>query len=325
MRKLLFFSSFLICSILLAQSKILLIESYHSDYAWDKSYIEGIESVIGKTHNFVKFQMDTKRVPKDQFRKKAEEAWKKYEELKPDLVFLGDDNAAKFLGEKFAKTSTPVVYLGINNNPRAYNIHNSKNITGVLERPLLKRSLASISEILHKDNPKILVLFDDGSTSQVTFKEVFKGQKKSKIGKAEVIVENIGSYDKWQKMVKNSKNNGFDCVVVGLYHTLSDASGTYIEANQVLSWTSSNSTVPTFGFWDFSVASDKTAGGFVLFGKVQGEIAAKLAQKILNGTSPSKLKPVIPENGRYLFSKKQLAKWKLKLPKGIEKDSEFIL
>lgn len=310
-------------SILFGQNKLLLIESYHSEYDWDKSYIEGLTTVLGSKYELVKFQMDTKRVPKSDFAKKADEAWKKYEELKPDLVFLGDDNAAKFLGEKFSKTTTPVVYLGVNNNPRAYNIHNSKNITGVLERPLLKRSLASISEILKKDSPKILVLFDNGSTSEVTFQEVFKGKKKSKIGKAEVIIETIGNYDEWKKVVSTTKDKGFDCTVVGLYHTLTDGSGKNIDANEVLKWTSSNTTVPVFGFWDFSVGATKTAGGFVLFGKVQGEIAAKLALKILGGTSPNKLKPVTPENGRYLFSKKQLSKWNLSLPSGIEKGSEF--
>ena len=312
-------------SIVIGQNKVLLIESYHSDYEWDKSYIEGIEKVFGNKYDLVKFQMDTKRVPKEEFAKKADEAWKKYEELKPDLVFLGDDNAAKFLGEKFSKTTTPVVYLGVNNNPRAYNIHNSKNITGVLERPLLKRSLASIGEILKKDAPKILVLFDDGATSEVTFQEVFKSKKQSKIGKSDVEIETIGSFEKWKQVVTDSKKNGFDCVVVGLYHTLTNSAGKKIDANDVLKWTSENTTVPIFGFWDFSVGADKTAGGFVLFGQVQGEIAADLAIKILSGTSPDKLKPVTPENGRYLFSKKQLSKWNLSLPKGIEKDSEYTL
>ena len=70
-------------------------------------------------------------------------------------------------------------------------------------------------------------------------------------------------------------------------------------------------------------ATQTTAGGFVLFGKVQGEIAAKQALKILSGTAPNKIKPIIPENGRFLFSKAQLAKWNLSLPKNIEKDSEY--
>ena len=72
MKKLLFLSIFLIGSILLAQNKILIIESYHSDYAWDKSYIEGIEGVLGNNYTVTKFQMDTKRVPKEKFQQKAE-------------------------------------------------------------------------------------------------------------------------------------------------------------------------------------------------------------------------------------------------------------
>ena len=39
------------------------------------------------------FQMDTKRIPVEQFETKANEAFEYYNELKPSVVILGDDNA----------------------------------------------------------------------------------------------------------------------------------------------------------------------------------------------------------------------------------------
>ena len=103
-----------------APKTILAIESYHSDNAWDASYLEGLQETFGKDYTLVSFEMDTKRQPKSLYQKQADLAWLKYQELKPDLVILGDDNAMKFLGPKFIMTETPVVFLGINQNPRDY-------------------------------------------------------------------------------------------------------------------------------------------------------------------------------------------------------------
>jgi hypothetical protein len=132
-----------------AEKTILVIESYHSGYEWDASYLEGLRGTFGKGYNLVSFEMDTKRQPKSLYQKQADLAWQKYQELKPDLVILGDDNALKLLGPKFIMTSTPVVFLGINQNPSDYvEFWMGKNITGVLERPFFTHSIDSISKII---------------------------------------------------------------------------------------------------------------------------------------------------------------------------------
>jgi hypothetical protein len=85
-----------------------------------------------------------------------------------------------------------------------------------------------------------------------------------------------------------------------------------------------NIPVPPFGFWDFSVGPDKTVGGFVLFGRSQGEAAGKIALKILSGKSPDNIRPVVGDMGRFLFSKSQLKKWGLSLPDDIAKVAEYV-
>ncbi len=136
-----------------AKETILVIESYHAEYAWDKDFNRGIEKVIGDQYNIVNFYMDTKRVAKSEYANRAEAAWAKYKQVKPSLVILADDNALKLLGKRFESEPTLVVYLGINGSPRNYISLKSKNITGVIERPLLKRSLVTLSSIL-KPAPK---------------------------------------------------------------------------------------------------------------------------------------------------------------------------
>jgi len=302
-----------------AADDVLIIESYHADYQWDKDYKKGIQEVLKGKYNITSFEMDTKRVSSENFEAKATEAWEKYKEVKPKLVFLGDDNALKFLVNRFSKTETPVVFLGINKNPRDYYDTSSvKNITGVLERPLAKRSLAQIKQIVKPTPKKILVLFDNGTTSQAALSEIFKGKSVLNIAGMETELKLIGDWGEWQNAVNNARKDGFEAAVIGLYHTVKDKDGKAVDSSKVLEWTSSNLSVPTFGFWSFSVGPNKTAGGLVLYGKEQGKKAAELALEILGGTSPNKISPVVGEKGRMLFSESQLKKYNIKLPENIK-------
>ena len=169
-------------------------------------------------------------------------------------------------------------FLGINNNPRHYNLHNSKNITGVLERPLIKRSISSIAQ--GRAN-KVLLLFDNSHTSQTTLEEKFSNNKQQIISNIEVDIALIKDWNSWQEKVISSKQKGYDIIFIGLYHTLVDLHNNHIPAAEVLSWTIQNTPIPPFAFWDFSIGKDKAIGGLVLVGYEQGVLAAQMAKLIL--------------------------------------------
>lgn len=196
------FSIYPIC--VFAQKKdILVIESYHGGYPWDASYKEGLTEVLGSKYNLIFFEMDTKRLPKSEYKNRNRMAWDKYKEINPVLVVLGDDNALKYLGPKFANTNTPVVYLGINNNPRSYGMVNNEHITGVLERPLLKRSIKFLDELLKIK--KVLILFDAGTTAKCIFSEIFSNSESEVFGGIQADIKLIKNYTQWQKSVLTAK------------------------------------------------------------------------------------------------------------------------
>ena len=304
---------------------VLVIESYHEGYAWDASYKKGIISELGGEYKVSFFQMDTKRIPSSLYERQANLAWENYKEVNPDLVILGDDNALKFLGPRFLKTKTPVVYLGINNNPRAYLDSHVFDMTGVLERPLLKRSVPVISQIIGPSMKKLLILFDSGTTSKVALTHVFKNNRKIKIKNIDVDLLFIGYWDLWQKTVLSAKEKGYDALIIGLYHTIVDSDGKHVDAEAVLKWSANHASVPPFCFWDFAVGKDKTVGGLVLFGETQGKAAANIAKQILEGKKQVKdIFPVVGAQGRYLFSHSGLQKFNLKLPDNIQIRSDFV-
>ena len=324
--------SYGLCSLLifftlpsLAKQKVLIIESYHSEFVWDKNYKQGIQSVLKDDFELFYFEMNSKRIAKSRYQERANQAWQFYQEISPDLVILGDDNALSYLGVRFSNTLTPVIYLGINNNPRHYNIHHSKNISGVLERPLLKRAIPAITKLLANKVSKVLLLFDKSLTSQAILEETFSARTQMSISNIDVQIRLIGNWERWKNTVLSTANEQYDAIFLGTFHTLTDINGQYIAAEQVIEWTAKSTPIPPFGLWDFSVGENKTIGGLVLFGYEQGKMAAEMAREVLeNGKQPYQLGPRTAEKGSYLFSRQGLQTYGITLPQDIAQKATFI-
>jgi len=237
-------------------TSILVIESYLHGYPWDASYKRGLASLLPQAA-FSYFEMDTKRLPPDQHVQQAELAWQRYLDTKPDLVVFGDDNALKYLGPKFRFTETPVVFLGINNNLRTYDLYPLVNITGVLERPMMKRNIAFINRLMGHRLKKLLVLFDSGTTSKVIKSEVFNDVDRMRIGGVEVHLRLLAKESEWHQTVREAKQNGFQAVIVGLFHTLVDERGINVNSEDLLAWTNENTPVPHLRFGILALGPDE--------------------------------------------------------------------
>lgn len=322
MKKLIIFLILMI-NIFSESKKILIIGSYHKEYQFQIEYINEIKNVVGKNYDYFNFYMDTKHIKKEEFIGKSNEAFAYYKKLNPDLVVLGDDSAFSLLKDRFAKETVPIVFLGINNNLRNYFKIRPNNFTGVLERPLYQRNITFIKECIPQLK-KILILYDNGNTSQFIVKEAFSGKKSGKILNVEMNIVNTDSYEKWQDIVLNESKK-YDAVVLGLYSTLRDKNDKVINENFVLQWTSKNIKKPLFGTWSFSVGNGKTIGGLVLSGKDQGNEAGKIIKKILEkNEKPISIYPVTALNGEYLLSQFELNRWNIVIPDKYKEQVKFI-
>lgn len=304
--------------------KILIISSYSSDYLWQNDYINAFKGTLGSSYDYYYFEMDTKKIKAEYFEKRADEAWKYYLNLSPDLVVIGDDNALALLNERFSLTNTPVVFLGINNNIREYFRLRPDNITGVLERPQYKRSVISLKQILGEDIKKVLVMFDNGTTSRAVIKESFDNDNKMNILGVELNVKNTNDWETWKNTIKNSSDE-YDAIFLGTFQTIKDSNGDSIDQNLILNTTSQLSKIPIFSFWEFTVGKNMSIGGLVLSGKDQGVEAANIARRILEeNESPRNIYPITAQGGIYVFSIYELEKWNIILPKHILEQSYFV-
>ncbi|WP_243546035.1 ABC transporter substrate-binding protein [Pseudodesulfovibrio tunisiensis] len=302
---------------------VLVIHSYHPEYEWVREYSGPLYSELLKQAQVESFYLDSKRLsPKNQF-KQIEAAWQTFRDISPSLVVLCDDNALKSLGNRIGEAGTPIVYLGINGNPRNY-LNDIHYATGALERPLFKRSIIFLQEILGDRLKRLLILFDNSTTSWALVEEAFNDRTFMGLSPVAVDLRFIEEWHEWRRTVFEAKEDDYDAAIVALYHTIKDAAGNHVPEDMVLDWTGEHSPIPLFAYWDFAIGQDKTLGGLVQTGHIQGETAGDMARQILKGTPISSIPPRIPEQGRFVFSRSGLKKWEITLPESIAERATFV-
>ncbi len=295
---------------------IVFVHSYHLEYPWVKEYRDGFLATI-ETHSISEYQMDTKRRPAGDFDQIANETWKFIADVNPKLLVVADDNALRLLGKRIQTDNTPLIFLGINANPRHY-LKLGKNVSGALERPLLKRSVMMLNTIL-PEIKKIKVLMDSNPTSYAILETSFDDKFNQNISGTQVDIKLQKNYADWRSSVKQSESEEYDAIIVANYAALSNESGDNVSLNEVSEWTSANSPVPVFAFWAYSIGDGKAIGGLTISGTQQGIEAAKKAnQFFVTGKLPS---ISTPARGTFLFSEHELNRWGIQLPENIDNKS----
>jgi ABC-type uncharacterized transport system substrate-binding protein len=303
---------------------ISIVHSYHKEYAWEQSLTSGLLDTLPKNVSLDHFYLDTKRLPKTQHEERTKAALHHLTLKRPDLIILCDDNAARYLGPQLKNGPIPVVYVGLNRNPRDYGLFPANNMTGILERPLLKRSLHSMCRLVNTEDTKVLILFDSDSTSDAVLHEAFKGETSFNLGKVRVELKQFDLLENWQSALLNAKFEGFDTVYIGLYHTLRNGLGEHVPDEEVIAWANVHAPVPIFAFWNFAVGKGKTIGGHVLSGRDQGLAGGQIVSEILSGIPPAKIPPRSAKEGSYQFSIHELKRFGITLPQKIREQAILV-
>ena len=144
--------------------RMLLVHSYHQGYRWVDTITEGVQTAIkGTGMELDIFYMDAKR--------HTDEAWKidagcrakkRVDEYHPDIILASDDDACQYFATFYLNTPMPVVFTGVDADPSKYGFP-AVNVTGVIERPHFKESLALARQL--RPIKRIAVLSCHDSTS----------------------------------------------------------------------------------------------------------------------------------------------------------------
>jgi len=301
------------------EKTVLNISAYQKGYKWTDDCVKGISSVLGDRYNLVTIYMNTKMLSKDRHQEAANRAWNTYKEIKPDLVMLGDDNALHFLGPKFADSDVPVVFYGINANPRKYFKDKSipKNISGILERVPIYAILRLVKPLL-KTAKNMLLLFDDSPTSDAAIETMLHGKDHISISNFDLHSKRIRTFKAWKDTIIQAQNK-YDTIYLATLFTIKDEDGCCMNPPDVLAWSSKHTKIPLFGSQESMVHDDGVLGAIVIVGEKHGQLAAEMASQILEGGKIPL--HIMHKDAEILLNKRQLEKFNIVLPDSVRKFS----
>jgi putative ABC transport system substrate-binding protein len=314
-----------------SKTRIIVVSSYHREYLWSQATNEGVcaaflefgyldnsdqikeytknDYVESSTAVIKKTWMDTKRKnSKAEIATSFSRIIAEIDKFQPDIILLGDDNAANYIGNQYLDYETPVVFWGINGLPLKYGIIDSldnpgHNITGVYQKGFHVQCFEYLQKIV-PGIKTIAVLSDDTPTGRAYAKRIerYAAEGTLPVQIKEIVITN--SFEQWQAKALELQPK-VDAFYISTHHTLKDSNGDPVDYLKVAAWHLRNikkpSATPESYFVIEGFLSTVNDSGFR-----QGYEAAKIAYKILaKGENPAEIAPYFPEQGPFIVNRQR--------------------
>jgi len=297
---------------------VLLIFSYHPEYAWQTEETKGVEEVLeSEGVQIEKLSMDTKRhTDAEWIEQITEEAVRKIDEYKPDVVIVFDDNACELVAKKYVDKRIPFVFAGMNGEPEDYGFP-AENITGVIERHHIAATIDLLGRLV-PDVKELAVITDNSPTSQGFITDL----KKTTIPLPIIEVYTTNDFSDWKAKV-NELQLKVDAIGLFQYHTIKEGSREQsLPPEEVLTWTLQNSALPDFAFFDFTIRGGALCG-VTVSGYEQGKAAAEIAVRILKGEKAGDIPIQCPQKGTIIVNETRAKDLNIQIPADVLRDAEI--
>lgn len=284
-------------------SKCLYISSYHIGYAWSDAVEQGMRKKLDGHCEIRQFNMDTKRNKDTNYiQMKAATVRRQIDDWQPDVVITSDDNAAKYVIQKFFKDAkTPFVFCGVNWTVQEYGFPYS-NVTGIVEVAPLKVMLSNA--LKYSNNARQAVYIGANTlTEKKNLKRLQIASQKLGIELEGVLVSNASD---WKEAYEEAQLSGF--IVLGSHSGINDWENDQIKEFAI---SKAKRLVVTNHEWMMPYSSI----GFTKIPQEQGDWAAQAAIEILNGTSPADIPIVANRQWDLWVNNSQLKQTGIKLPR----------
>lgn len=301
---------------------VMLLHSYHASNQWDLSVEEGVRDALADEYyipdenlTLKSFYMDTKRRTSPEWKedvgKMAREA---IDRLAPKVVIALDDNSQKYVVRRMPAADNAFVFAGVNRDPEEYGIISNRenpggNITGALERERFVESLAFLRRITPE--VKRLAIISDASPTGAPVVQRIKALAPESGAEVTASLQ-TNDFSAWKAFVKKAQTRA-DALVVVVYHTLKDDTGTHVPAEEVLAWTTRHSKLPDMGFWPWAV-SDGLLCSDAISGYEQGYYVGTITAYILEGQSPGDFPVASPRTGQPCINKARAEELGITIP-----------
>ncbi len=256
---------------------IVYVNSYHRGHPSSDEIMDAIaEEFSPDSFHLITCFMDTKKNPsQDYIERRAAQINDTIKKVNPDIVIVSDDDAVKYLVQKYFRgTALPVVFCGVNWSDKDYQLEEVR-VTGMIE--ILP--LADVLITMKSHYPvmkKVLVLNENTTTSR---KE--KILLDSLFNRTGFIAgyELVDDFSQW-KIKFEEGNKNYDLIYIS-----TNAAVKGWDKKEAVNFIHGHISVPVVTCEDFMMPY--AVLGITKVAKEQGTWAAESAKKILNGVSPS--------------------------------------
>ncbi|MBM9511116.1 hypothetical protein JWH17_01810, partial [Desulfobulbus marinus] len=260
--------------------KLLVLHSYHQGLQWTDNVSEGIQSVFKQLQGSyeVHFEyLDAKRSSASRYQKRLLEYIEEPNHFHYfDVIIVSDNMGLEFVASNYPALfeDIPIVFCGINGY-RPQMVDFTPKITGVIETTDYRATIKLMLE-LHPEKKKILVILDRTPTGNLIAQEIKRVEKQFDHISFEYYRDFV-----LQNVPTKLQSLDDDYLIYQLTFNR-DKNGAFISYSEGIEVVSRYSQVPVYGSWDFYLGKG-IVGGVITSGYCQGQTAAALALRILQG------------------------------------------
>ena len=301
--------------------QVLVIQSYHSGYLWTDNVNQGISTTLKKYNSNIRIKteyLDTKRFTTEAYIKSLKAMLEfKYTDVEFDVIIVSDNDGFELVKKvrESLFTDIPLVFCGLNFFERSQ-LGNLTKVTGVTEKNDFLKNFELIKKI-HPNVEEILVINDLTLTGKLNRMNLADDIRKFHDDVKIEIIDDI-SLPNLQEKLRNLSST----TIVLYSHFFKDSQDRYFDYDESILLVTEASNVPVYITNDFSLGYN-SVGGFLRSGYSQGESAAKLSIKILQGEDPDKLSIIDISPNSYYFDYGVLQRWGISINQ-LPKDFQLI-
>lgn len=298
---------------------VLVLHSYQKGFAWTDDQSAGIEERLKDTANppviYTEY-MDWKRYPTQGNLEHFYETIRfKYQNIHINTIITTDDAALSFAMKYRHEllNDAPIIFSGVN-ELGVDSLPDKRNMTGVIEKIDASPTIRMAME-LNPSLKKVYVVFDNSESGLSTGRMVMDQISSLNPGLALFPMNRLS-----MEQIKATASALSPDSIILMTTYYSDSTGRIVEFDRFASELGKSSSVPVYHIYDFALNHGAFGGGLIS-GRMQGQAAAGLAQRILKGEHAGDIPVVTDSNVRKVFDYNELQRFKIspeKLPKGSE-------
>lgn len=265
-----------------ASLKVLVLMSGEASLPWNADIKTGADSVLENLCDIRYVYTGTETDSKN----RAAEIYSLYQKFRPDGVIAADDLAQSLFAVPYLKNkvSVPVMFCGVDEEPEKYG-YPAANVSGILERAYISESLSYSQQIVPSVR-SIGFILKDSPEGRAVAEQIYKESDMYPARLAAVRLPK--SFKDALAMTAEIKDRCDALYITGWEGGIPDGKGKIIPENKFIHRLSESFGKPTIGATLHDVRQGLLCSVFHT-GQEQGETAAKMLLKAMQGTPVSDL------------------------------------